>query len=260
MSIPKSVFGLIGKRLDYSFSRAYFSQKFEELKLNDHEYKNFEIGSEDELLRFRESVIYDTSSKTTAGKSEILRGLNVTIPYKESVFEILDSVDDQAREIGAVNTIAIEDNQWKGYNTDAYGFLKSLEPFLPILKNALVLGTGGASKAVAYALESLGIAYLKVSRNPLDEHTIDYKSITHDVLDQVTLIVNTTPLGTHPEIHQSPPLPYQFLGDQHLLYDLVYNPARTMFMKLGIQQGAQVINGQQMLVHQAEKAWQLWNE
>ncbi|BAO56205.1 shikimate dehydrogenase family protein [Nonlabens marinus] len=258
--IPSSIFGLIGARLDYSFSRAYFSQKFEELKLKDHEYRNFELGSEEDLVRFRESVLYNPSQRTTLGKSEILRGLNVTIPYKESMLKVVDRVSEEAEIIGAINTVVIEDNIWTGHNTDAYGFAKSLEPFLPIDGNALILGTGGASKAVAYTLESLQIPFLKVSRSPGDdEHTIDYKVLNKDVLSQVKLIINTTPLGTHPDIHQCPLIPYEHLGKQHILYDLVYNPSQTLFMKKGLQQGAKAVNGYQMLVHQAERAWELWN-
>jgi shikimate dehydrogenase len=258
--IPSSIFGLIGKRLDYSFSRAYFSEKFEMLKLHDHEYRNFEIAVKDDLLRFRESVTYNHQQRTTNGKSEILRGLNVTIPYKENVFEIVDHVSEEAQTIGAINTITIEDNIWTGHNTDAYGFGKSLEKWLPIQRNALILGTGGASKAVAYTLEALQIPYLRVSRDPQDEHTIDYKAINKDVLAQVSLIVNCTPLGTHPNISDKPALPYHYLNESHHLYDLVYNPSTTLFMKLGQQQGAQVMNGYQMLVNQAEKAWELWNK
>jgi shikimate dehydrogenase len=257
--IPSSVFGLIGVRLDYSFSRAYFSQKFEELKLKDHEYRNFELSSEEELFRFRESVTYNREQRTTQGKPEILRGLNVTIPYKESMLKVVDNISEEAQSIGAINTIVIEDNIWTGHNTDAYGFAKSLEPFLPINGNALILGTGGASKAIAYTLESLQIPYLKVSRSPEDEHTIDYKSLNKDVISQVKLIINTTPVGTHPDIAQSPSIPYEFIGKQHLLYDLVYNPSLTLFMKKGLQQGAKATNGYQMLVHQAERAWELWN-
>ena len=258
--IPRSIFGLIGARLDYSFSRAYFGEKFEKLRLDDHEYRNFEISSADELVRFRESVTYNKQQRTTNGKKEIIRGLNVTIPYKEDMLKVVDHVNDDAAAIGAINTVVIEDNVWTGHNTDAYGFGKSLEPFLPITGNALILGTGGASKAIAYTLEALQIPYLKVSRNPQDEHTIGYASLNKDVMSQIELIVNTTPVGTHPDIDQCPAIPYEHLTSKHVLYDLVYNPSLTLFMKKGQQQGARVINGYQMLVHQAEKAWELWNK
>lgn len=258
--IPRSIFGLLGQRLDYSFSRAYFTEKFEKLKLDDHEYRNFEIEHEVDLLRFRESVTYNPTTQTTNGKNEILRGLNVTIPYKESMLKICDRLTPEAEAIGAVNTIVIEDNVWTGHNTDVYGFAKSLEPFLPIEKNALILGTGGASKAIAYVLEAFKIPHLFVSRNPTNEHCISYDTIDREVLDVVTLIVNCTPVGTHPNTENKPALPYEFLGSQHILYDLVYNPKNTMFMKMGSVKGAQVTNGYNMLVQQAEKSWQLWNE
>lgn len=259
-TIPSSVFGLIGERLDYSFSRAYFSEKFEKLKLNDHSYKNFEMNKDFLLSRFRESVTYDKKTRTTNGKNEIIRGLNVTIPYKQEVLKIVDNLSEEAQIIGAINTITIEDNIWTGHNTDCYGFAKSLEPFLPIKKNALILGTGGASKAVAYTLEALQIPYLFVSRNPVDEFSIDYNSINKEVLDMVSLIINTTPLGVSPDVHLKPDLPYELINESHIMYDLVYNPSLTLFMKLGQQQGAKVTNGYQMLVQQAEKAWELWNK
>lgn len=256
---PRSVFGLIGKRLDYSFSRAYFSEKFERVGLDDHEYRNFEIENVDGLLRFRESVKYDPQSRTTNGKNEIIRGLNVTIPYKEAIMEILDEVSEEAKTIGAVNTIVIEDNLWTGHNTDAYGFAKSLAPFLPLTKNALILGTGGASKAVAFVLESMQIPYLLVSREPHGDFQIGYDQV-REILGDVELIVNTTPLGTHPDVDQAPALPYELLNKKHILYDLVYNPANTLFMKQGARNGARVINGSEMLRWQAERAWELWNK
>jgi shikimate dehydrogenase len=240
--IPSSVFGLIGERLDYSFSRAYF-----------------EMSREFLLSRFRESVTYDKETRTTNGKNEIIRGLNVTIPYKVAMLQVVDKLSEEAKIIGAINTITIEDNIWTGHNTDCYGFGKSLEPFLPIQKNALILGTGGASKAVAYMLEAMQIPYLFVSRNPQDDFTIAYKEITEEAMGQVSLLINTTPLGVTPDIHLYPDLPYALMNESHILYDLVYNPSLTMFMKLGQQQGAKVTNGYQMLVHQAEKAWELWN-
>ncbi len=256
---PRSIFGLIGKRLDYSFSRAYFSEKFERTGLDDHEYRNFEIEDVDGLLRFRESVKYDPQSRTTNGKKEIIRGLNVTIPYKEAIMEILDEMSEEAQAIGAVNTIVIEDNLWTGHNTDAYGFAKSLTPFLPLSKNALILGTGGASKAVAYVLESIQVPYLHVSRKPQGDFQISYDQVG-EVLGDVELIVNTTPLGTHPDVDQAPALPYELLNKSHILYDLVYNPANTLFMKQGARNGARVINGSEILRWQAERAWELWNE
>ncbi|MGB5981588.1 MAG: shikimate dehydrogenase [Nonlabens sp.] len=259
IQIPRSIFGLIGERLDYSFSRAYFTEKFEKLKLKDHEYRNIEIPDVDGLSRFRESVTYHNESRTTNGKPEILRGLNVTIPYKQAIMGILDHVSEEAQMIGAVNTITIEDNKWTGHNTDAYGFGKSLAQFLPFKKNALILGTGGASKAIAFTLESMQIPYLHVSRNPKGDFQIGYDQV-QEIIKDVELIVNSTPLGTHPDVNQAPSLSYDFLNKTHVLYDLVYNPSNTLFMKQGSRKGAKVINGSEMLRWQAERAWELWNE
>ncbi|MGJ8685082.1 MAG: shikimate dehydrogenase family protein [Nonlabens sp.] len=258
--IPRSIFGLLGQRLDYSFSKAYFTEKFEKQGLEDHEYRNFEIEQEEDLLRFRESVTYNPTTQTTNGKSEILRGLNVTIPYKESMLKICDHLTPEAEAIGAVNTIVIEDNVWTGHNTDVYGFAKSLEPFLPIAQNALILGTGGASKAIAYTLEALKVPFLFVSRTPQGEYCIPYEQIDSEVIKIITLIINSTPVGTFPDVEEKPALPYEHLTKSHILYDLVYNPSNTMFMKMGKVKGARVTNGYQMLVHQAEKSWELWNE
>ncbi|EAS19159.1 shikimate 5-dehydrogenase [Flavobacteria bacterium BBFL7] len=258
--IPHSVFGLIGQRLDYSFSKAYFTEKFEKLGLDDHEYRNFEIKTEDDLLRFRESVTYNPITKTTNGKNEIIRGLNVTIPYKESMLKICDRLTPEAQSIGAVNTVVIEDNEWIGHNTDVYGFAKSLEPFLPIKQNALILGTGGASKAISYTLDALKVPHLFVSRNPKGEYCIPYENIDGEVMKIISLIINSTPVGTYPDVEDKPNLPYEHMTKNHILYDLVYNPSNTMFMKMGKAKGARVTNGYQMLVHQAEKSWQLWNE
>lgn len=258
--IPNSIFGLLGQRLDYSFSKAYFSEKFEALGLEDHEYRNFEIEREEDLARFRESVFYNPKTQTTNGKNEILRGLNVTIPYKESMLKICDHISPEALAIGAINTVIIEDNVWTGHNTDVYGFAKSLEPYLPIKQNALILGTGGASKAVAYTLDALKVPHLFVSRKPSGEYSIPYSAINPDVLKVITLIINSTPVGTFPDVEDKPDLPYEFINKEHILYDLIYNPSNTMFMKMGKLKGARVTNGYQMLVHQAEKSWELWNE
>jgi len=226
----------------------------------NHEYRNFEIENEEGLLRFRESVTYNSITKTTNNKNEIIRGLNVTIPYKESMLKICDYLTPEAKAIGAVNTVVIEDNVWTGHNTDVYGFAKSLEPFLPIEQNALILGTGGASKAIAYTLDALKVPHLFVSRNPQNEYCISYKAIDKDVLKVISLIVNSTPVGTFPDNEDKPDLPYEHITREHILYDLVYNPSNTMFMKMGKIKDARVTNGYQMLVHQAEKSWELWNE
>lgn len=241
-----SKFGLIGKNISYSFSKSFFSAKFERENL-PHSYENFDIPSID----FFPKILSETTN---------LKGLNVTIPYKEEVIPLLDNLDEQAKKIGAVNTIKIsEDKKLTGYNTDHYGFEKSLEAFLPLQKKtALILGTGGASKAVAFALENLGFEFRFVSRKQ-DANTMKYEALDKSLIESYLLIVNCTPLGTHPNIADCPPLPYQFLTKNHLLFDLIYNPAETEFLKRGKLQGTKTSNGLKMLELQAEKAWAIWN-
>lgn len=239
-------FGLIGKQIDYSFSRGYFKDKFSDLEL-DHSYSNIDLPDEASLAAFMQTEIS-------------YKGLNVTIPYKTSVISFLDALDADAAAIGAVNTIKITSDGHKfGFNTDHYGFLKALEPFLPLRdRSALILGTGGASAAVAHVLANLDFRIQYVSRHA-GENSIRYEQVDKYVLLDHLLIVNCTPLGTYPDIEQAPVLPYKYLTQDHLLFDLVYNPELTQFMKHGLQQGGRVSNGYQMLVHQAEKAWEIWN-
>ena len=239
-------FGLIGKNIDYSFSKKYFSEKFESENL-PHSYENFDISSID----FFKEIISETTD---------LKGLNVTIPYKEKIIQYLDFLDETAEKIGAVNTIKIsEEKKLTGYNTDFYGFQKSLEKFLPLQKKtALILGTGGASKAVAYALENLGFDFKFVSRTE-NPNSISYKSLSKSILENHLLIINCTPLGTFPNIHEYPAIPYEFITENHLLFDLIYNPAETEFLKQGKIRGAKTANGLRMLELQAEKAWEIWN-
>ena len=241
-----SKYGLLGKNISYSFSKIYFSEKFEKENLQ-HSYENFDIPS----IELFPKIISETSG---------LKGLNVTIPYKEAVIEFLDELDDDAEKIGAINTIKIfENKKFKGYNTDHFGFQKSLEPFLPLQKKtALILGTGGASKAVAFALKNLGFDFKFVSRKESPE-TLTYSHLDKSVIEDHLLIINCTPLGTSPNIADCPPIPYQYLTQNHLLYDLIYNPAETTFLKRGKSQQAQTVNGLEMLKIQAEKAWQIWN-
>ncbi len=240
-------FGLIGRNISYSFSRSYFARKFEDLDLRDHAYRNFDL---EEIGQFPEVI------ETTPG----LIGLNVTIPYKESVIPFMDELDPVAKAIGAVNTISIKNGKLTGHNTDAYGFETSLRPFIPEngIEKALVLGTGGASKAVMYTLEKLGIAAVRVSRKRA-RGLLTYEDLNAAVLREHQLVVNCTPLGTFPNINDKPDLPYEQLNTTHLLYDLIYNPEETAFLKEGKKRGAQTCNGYQMLVHQAEKAWEIWN-
>lgn len=239
------LFGLVGRNIDYSFSRTHFSEKFKREQLQCT-YENFDLQSIEEFPHIL--------------KSKNISGLNVTIPYKEDILPYLDDLDKEAQAIGAVNTIKIKNGKLTGYNTDHYGFKKSLLPHLKITyKKALILGTGGASKAVSYALKSLGIDVYFVSRFPLNEQTLSYKDLDHNALQQYSIIVNCTPLGTHPNIEKYPPIPYSGLDQNHLLYDLIYNPKETQFLNFGKKANATLINGLEMLRLQAEKSWEIWH-
>ncbi len=241
-------FGLVGRNISYSFSQRHFFEKFKELKLNDHAYQNFDISSID---RFSAMI----------AKVENLRGLNVTIPYKQTVIPFLDEMDAEAKEIGAVNTIKILKNRrLKGFNTDVYGFEKSISPLLDKThQKALILGTGGASKAVNFVLKKLGIEVMFVSRTPKGDRAIAYKDLSATIMNSYTIIVNCTPIGTYPSIDECPAIPYQYLTDKHVLYDLIYNPSTTLFLKKGQQKNTKVCNGLKMLELQAEKSWEIWN-
>jgi shikimate dehydrogenase len=189
-----------------------------------------------------------------------ISGLNVTIPYKEAIIPFLDAMDSDAQAIGAVNTIKIENGKLTGYNTDHFGFENSLKPYLkPQHKKALILGTGGASKAIAFALKKLGIPYDYVSRTPSDGIKHTYESIAKDGLKGYQIIINSTPIGTFPDLHACPALPYETLTTNHLLFDLIYNPEQTLFLKKGKMQKATTLNGLEMLRLQAEKSWEIWN-
>lgn len=244
-------FGLIGYPLGHSFSKKYFTEKFAELGLSDsHSYEQFPIPSIDELPDL--FAAYSTS----------LRGLNVTIPYKQQVIPFLDEIDPAAERIGAVNTIKIlSDGRKIGYNSDYWGFRQTVEQWSAFenfqAKKALVLGQGGAAKAVIVALQDLGFELVKVSRVATEE-AISYEMIL-EIVDEIGLIVNTTPLGMSPQVDSCPPLPYASLGAQHYFYDLVYNPLETEFLKRGLAQGIGGIHtGIDMLHGQADKAWEIW--
>ncbi len=239
-------FGLVGRNIGYSFSRGYFAEKFREMGLSDHSYENFDLA---DIAEFPELL----------ERYPNLCGLNVTIPYKEAVMPYLDAIDAEARRIGAVNTICLGPGGTRGYNTDVIGFRESLRPLLvPADKQALILGTGGASKAVARALETLGIAFRYVSRRPKPGQ-LSYTDLTPGLLQETTLLIQCTPLGTFPDTARAPEIPYEALGPAHLLYDLIYNPALTTFLKQGQERGARIKNGLEMLQIQAEHAWELWN-
>ncbi|MBR2232922.1 MAG: shikimate dehydrogenase [Prevotella sp.] len=242
-------YGLIGYPLGHSFSIGYFNERFENENI-DAKYINFEIPSIDDLPEVLAS-------------NPQLKGLNVTIPYKEKVIPFLDSVSPEARAIGAVNVIRVthKGNKviLKGFNSDVIGFTKSIEPMLEKChKKALILGTGGASKAVNYGLKSLGLETVFVSRYERPD-TIQYESITPDVVKEYNVIVNCTPLGMYPHSDECPKLPYEALDSHNILYDLIYNPDQTLFMKKGLAHGAQVKNGLEMLLLQAFASWEFWN-
>jgi shikimate dehydrogenase len=244
-------YGLIGYPLGHSFSISYFNQKFSDEGI-DARYENFEIPSIDQLQE-----ILDTTPN--------LKGLNVTIPYKERVMEYLDSVTPEAQAIGAVNVIRVSHEgknvRLKGYNSDVIGFTQSIEPMLDKKwhKKALILGTGGASKAINYGLKSLGLETVYVSRYQRP-HTVQYENITPEVVREYNVIVNCTPVGMYPHTEECPPLPYEAMDQHTILYDLIYNPDETLFMKRGREQGADVKNGLEMLLLQAFASWEFWHE
>lgn len=238
-------FGLIGKSLSHSFSKNYFGKKFLELG-TEATYENFELSKIEEIKQLL--------------KDGNLNGLNVTIPYKEAVIPYLDDIDPVAKKVGSVNTIAFMKGKTRGYNTDVIGFENSLKPFLEHgMDRALILGTGGASKAVAYVLKKIGLDILFVSRNPSKENEISYEECNANAIKWHRLIVNTTPVGTAPNISESPPISYEGITESHLLYDLIYNPAKTEFLAEGEKRGASIQNGLSMLKIQAEKSWDIWN-
>jgi shikimate dehydrogenase len=241
-------FGLIGKNISYSFSKKYFSDKFEKEELVGYSYENFDLQA---ITQFPKII----------RENPTLKGLNVTIPYKEKIIPYLDKLNEKATKIGAVNCIKItKKGKLEGFNTDYYGFKKSLEPLLRSHhQKALILGTGGASKAVAFALEELGILYTFVSRSK-KEDALDYKYINATTFDNFQIIINCTPLGTHPNVEEFPPIPYEFFTGEHIAFDLIYNPEETEFLKRAKAKNSVTKNGYEMLVLQAEKGWKIWNK
>lgn len=237
-----NTYGLIGKNISYSFSRNYFNEKFKKETILNSQYINFDLDSLSQL-----NQIFNQENK----------GFNVTIPYKETIIPYLDALDIHAEKIGAVNTIQIKNNIKTGFNTDWIGFKNSIVPLLKQHhKKALILGTGGASKAIKYALEQLQIEYKVVSRTQAD---FTYNDLNESIIKEYLVIINCTPLGTFPNIEQAPQIPYEFITENHLAYDLVYNPEETQFLKNCKVKGAQIKNGLEMLEIQAEEAWKIWN-
>lgn len=242
-------FGLIGKQLQHSFSKKYFSEIFRQLQLSDFLYENYEIDSIENIIPLIRQI-------------DDLKGINITIPYKESVMQYLNWIDPEAKGIGAVNTIKISRHgsilNLSGFNTDVYGFEYSLQSFLrPHHRSALILGTGGSSKSVAYVFRKLGIPFHFVSRSSKQD-SFTYQELNEEIIKENTVIVNTTPVGTFPELSTCPDIPYQYLNSAHLLFDLIYNPSETLFLKKGREAGAATSSGLHMLQLQADKSLEIW--
>lgn len=241
------LFGLIGYPLSHSFSKKYFTEKFEREGLSDCRYEHFSIDDIGKL-------------KNILAENPDLCGLNVTIPYKEQVLSFLHEKNDLVKQIKASNCISIVNGKLKGYNTDALGFEQSLkEKLKPQHKKALILGTGGAAKAVEFVLDKFDIKYKYVSRKPSAKN-YSYEQLTPAIIAAHKLIINTTPLGMYPATAEAPPIPYESLTADHYLFDLIYNPERTLFLRKGEEKGAAIKNGYDMLVVQAEESWKIWNQ
>ncbi|MFN9949647.1 MAG: shikimate dehydrogenase family protein [Bacteroidota bacterium] len=238
-------FGLIGLPLTHSFSKQFFTEKFEKEQITDCQYENYPLEK-----------IEDLPALLAANRDIV--GLNVTIPYKREIMPFLTDVAPAVKKTGACNCIRIDGKKRVGYNTDVIGFHLSLMPHLRVQhQRALILGTGGASAAVEFVLEQIAMPYILVSRNP-GTNSIGYDQLNEDLMESHTLIVNTTPLGTFPAVETYPPIPYEYVTDQHFLYDMVYNPAETIFLQRGREKGATVLNGMDMLIGQANASWDIW--
>jgi len=247
--MSKVNFALLGRSTKHSFSPSYFKNKFDTLKLDSYSYTGIELEN-----------IMDFNSIDL----QSYRGMNVTIPYKTAIIPLIDYVSPLASHVRAVNTIYIDKaNRTYGFNTDCYGFRKSLIAFLPndFEISALVLGTGGASNAISHVLDGLGITYKLVSRNATESSDwITYNQLNTQLIDNNLLIINTTPVGMYPDIESKPSFPYEAIGSNHYLFDLIYNPEKTVFLKEGEQRNAHIQNGYKMLTHQADKSWEIWNK
>lgn len=235
-------FGLIGKNLNYSFSKDFFDQKFELENINNCSYNLFELENLDSFKNF---IVNNK-----------IEGLNITIPYKQEIIQFVDELSIEAKTINAVNCLKIANQKIIGHNTDYIGFSDSIKPLLkPVHKKALILGSGGASKAIAFAFTKMGVDYSIVSR----KKELNYECLNKDMLNDHKVIINCTPLGTSPIVDECPNIPYKYLTEQHLLYDLVYNPKESLFLKKGKQKKATTKNGFEMLKIQALKSWEIWN-
>lgn len=250
MSQPDFIkkYGLIGRTLDHSFSKGFFTDKFKESNIKA-QYENIECADEKTLKNF-----FQTDAQRYSG-------LNVTVPYKEAVLPFLDELSPEADKIGAVNTIQFREDKLIGHNTDAFGFQQSIKPFFRnIHERALILGTGGASKAVAYVLRNLGVTVGFLSRSPNSKNMVfDYNQANEMMVKSFPMIINCTPVGTFPNSDEKPDFPIEFVGPDHLVVDLIYNPSETLFLKIAQSHGADTLNGLSMLKHQALKAWEIWS-
>ena len=243
--LEKRKYGLIGKNINYSFSKKYFNDKFLKENITNCSYENYDLQS---IKDFKNII-----------KDDAIKGLNVTIPYKEEIIELVNKIDPIAKKIGAINTIKIHDKDIiEGYNTDYIGFVMSLKNIISNQKKALVLGTGGASKAIIFGLNSIGIKSTIVSRDKR-EGVISYSELSKKVIEENTIIINCTPLGTFPEVQEYPKIPFEFLSSNHICYDLIYNPEKTKFLLESEKMGATIINGKKMLENQANESWKIWN-
>ncbi|MDA9127058.1 shikimate dehydrogenase [Flavobacteriaceae bacterium] len=243
--LEKRKYGLIGKNINYSFSKKYFNDKFLKENITNCSYENYDLQS---IKDFKNII-----------KDDAIKGLNVTIPYKEEIIELVNKIDPIAKKIGAINTIKIHDKDIiEGYNTDYIGFVMSLKNIISNQKKALVLGTGGASKAIIFGLNSIGVKSTIVSRDKR-EGVISYSELSKKVIEENTIIINCTPLGTFPEVKECPKIPFEFLSSNHICYDLIYNPEKTKFLLESEKMGATIINGKKMLENQANESWKIWN-
>ncbi|MDQ2721531.1 MAG: shikimate dehydrogenase [Bacteroidota bacterium] len=242
------IYGLIGRSLSHSFSQKYFLEKFQRENITDSLYQNFELKNLDREI-------------TKLKNESDLCGFNITIPYKTDIISFLDESTNECRQTNACNCIKIKSGKWIGFNTDIIGFEKSFIPHLkPFHKKALILGTGGASKAVAFVLKKLGIEFLLVTREKkTSSSAIEYEEISAEILKEYNIVINTTPLGMFPNVDAYPNLPYKYISGENYFFDLVYNPEKTLFLDKAKEKGAVIENGAKMLIIQAEESWKIWN-
>lgn len=243
----KNIYGLIGKKISYSFSKNYFTNKFKKSNLDsNYTYENLDL---DDINQFKNII-----------KQKKFNGFNVTIPYKEKIIKFLDKLDSDAEKIGAVNTIKVcSNNQLKGYNTDYIGFIKSISPILnKTHKKAILLGSGGASKSIIFGLDKLNISSIVVSRSK-EKGNIIYEELNNEIINASQIIINCSPVGTFPKINECPKIPYKYINSKHICYDLIYNPLESKFLEESKKNNATILNGMEMLKIQAEESWKIWN-